>query len=82
VSTAEAALDAALCGIGITRLLSYQVAEAVKAQSLTVLLRRHEPPPLPVHLVYVRERRLTGKLRAFLDFTAPRLRKRIEQARV
>jgi len=82
VSTAEAALDAALCGVGITRLLSYQVAEAVKAQSLTVLLRRHEPPALPVHLVYVRERRLTGKLRAFLDFTAPRLRKRIEQARV
>ena len=82
VSTAEAALDAALCGVGITRLLSYQVAEAVKTGRLTIVLRKHEPAPLPVNLVYVRERRLSGKLRAFLDFASPRLRKRIEQARV
>ncbi len=82
VSTAEAALDAAVCGAGLTRLLSYQVADAVRAKKLAVVLRRHEPEPLPVSLIYVRERRVSGKLRAFLDFAAPRLRARIEQAGV
>lgn len=82
VSTAEAALDAALHGVGITRLLSYQVAESVRAGKLTLLLRKLEPAPLPVSLVYVSERRVSGKLRAFLDFAAPRLRKRIAAASV
>lgn len=82
VSTAEAALDAALCGTGLTRLLSYQVTDAVKSKKLVVVLRKYEPEPLPVSLIYVRERRVSGKLRAFLDFAAPRLRARIEQAGV
>ena len=81
-STAEAALDAALCGVGLTRLLSYQVAEAVKARKLSVVLRKYESAPVPVSLIYVRERRISGKLRAFLDFATPRLRARIEQARI
>ena len=81
-STAEAALDAAVCGVGLTRLLSYQVADAVKAKKLVVVLRKFEPAPLPVSLVYVRERRLSGKLRAFLDFATPRLRASIERVRV
>lgn len=81
-STAEAALDAALCGVGLTRLLSYQVADAVKAKRLVVVLRKFEPAALPVSLVYVRERRLSGKLRAFLDFATPRLRASIERAKV
>lgn len=82
INTAEAALDAAIHGVGITRLLSYQVAEAVRTKKLVVVLRKFEPPPLPVSLVYVRERRVSGKLRAFLDFAAPRLRKRIAAAAV
>jgi DNA-binding transcriptional LysR family regulator len=82
VSTADAALEAALGSVGVTRLLSYQVTEAVRARRLTVVLRKCEPAPLPVSLVYVRERRLSGKLRAFLDFAAPRLRARLDAARV
>jgi DNA-binding transcriptional LysR family regulator len=31
VNTAEAAIDAAIAGLGITRVLSYQVAASVKA---------------------------------------------------
>ncbi len=82
VSSADAALEAALAGVGITRLLSYQVAAAVREKKLVVVLRRHEPAPLPVSLIYVRERRLSGKLRAFLDFAAPRLRARLGEARL
>ena len=76
-STAEAAIDATLAGIGLTCTLSYQIAEAVKAGRLQVVLRRFEPPPLPVTLLYVRESRITAKLRAFIDYAAPRLRERL-----
>lgn len=77
VTTAEAALDAAIAGLGITRLLSYQAAEAIRARKLTRILRHFEPPELPVHLVHNEARRVPPKLRVFLDFTAPRLRKRL-----
>jgi DNA-binding transcriptional LysR family regulator len=77
VNTAEAALDAAIAGAGITRVLSYQVESAVKAGLLTLILERYEPAPSPISLVYPQQRRLPLKLRAFLDFTAPRLRKRL-----
>jgi DNA-binding transcriptional LysR family regulator len=82
VSSADAALEAALGGVGLTRLLSYQVAGAVRAKKLAVVLRKYEPAPLPVSLLYVRERRVSGKLRAFLDFAAPRLRARLDEARL
>lgn len=82
VSSAEAALDAALFGVGLTRLLSYQVAATVKSGKLIVVLRKFEPAPVPVSLIYVRERRVSGKLRAFLDFAAARLRARLEKAGV
>jgi DNA-binding transcriptional LysR family regulator len=82
VSSAEAALDAAVCGVGLTRLLSYQVADAVRAGKLTVVMRKLEPAPLPVSLIYVRERRVTGKLRAFLDFAAAQLRARVAAANI
>jgi len=78
VNTAEAAVDGALCGVGLARVLEYQIAAAAKARKLAIVLGKFESAPLPVSLLYVRERRLTGKLRAFLDFIAPRLRARLE----
>ncbi len=74
VNTAEAAIDGAIAGVGFTRVLSYQIAEAVRNGALAIVLKRFEPPPLPVSLLYIRETRLTAKLRAFIDFAAPRLR--------
>jgi DNA-binding transcriptional LysR family regulator len=82
VSTAEAAVDAAACGVGLTRVLSYQAAAAISDGKLKVVLRKFEAPPIPVSLVYVRERRASGRLRAFLDFAAPRLRTRLERATI
>lgn len=74
VNTAEAAIDAAIAGLGVTRVLSYQVAAAVKAGRLNIVLEEVEPLPSPVSLVYSGQRRLPLKLRAFLDFAGPRLR--------
>ena len=80
VNTAEAAIDAAIAGAGITRVLSYQSEGAVNAGLLTPILERHEPAPSPISLVYPQQRRLPLKVRAFLDYTAPQLRRRLGKA--
>jgi DNA-binding transcriptional LysR family regulator len=82
VSTAEAAIDAASCGFGVTRVLSYQIAEEQKAGQLNVVLSEFEVPALPVHLVYSPQGRLPVKLRAFLDFAQPKLRQRLSDPSV
>lgn len=76
VNTAQAALDAALAGHGLVRVLSYQVAGHVAAKRLRVVLPSLEPPPVPVHLVCLpgRRARITA---AFLDHAAPRLASRL-----
>ncbi|GAC1463168.1 MAG: LysR family transcriptional regulator [Gemmatimonadaceae bacterium] len=80
VNTAEAAIDGAIAGVGFAQVLSYQIAEAVKTGALAIVLKRFDPPPLPVSLLYIRETRITAKLRAFVDFAAPRLRARLSGA--
>jgi DNA-binding transcriptional LysR family regulator len=74
VNSAEAAVDAAVAGIGLVRVLSYQADAARRAKRLQVLLAKFEPPPMPVNLVYDASQRVALKLRAFIDFAAPRLR--------
>ena len=79
VNTAEAAIDAATAGLGVARVLSYQVAGALRAGTLTLVLRKFEPPPAPVSLVHAGQGLLPLKLRAFLDFAAPLLKARLAQ---
>jgi hypothetical protein len=80
VNTAEAAIDAAIAGIGITRVLSYQIANAVQSGVLVVALGEFEPAPSPVSLVYAGGRFPPLKLRASLDFAAPRLKARLVES--
>jgi DNA-binding transcriptional LysR family regulator len=77
VTTADAAIVAARVGLGITRVLSYQVAEAIERGELVRILRDHEPAAVPVSLVYAFQGRLPMKCRAFIDFAVPRLRQRL-----
>ena len=79
VSTAEAACDAACAGIGLTRAFSYHVAAAVAAGALATVLDGYRPSALPVSFVYAAGRFLPIKLRAFLDFAAPRLKARLTE---
>jgi DNA-binding transcriptional LysR family regulator len=74
VNTAEAAVDAAVAGLGITRVISYQAASAVTEGRLVPLLEPFEQPAPPVNLVHVPQGQIPLKLRAFLDFATPRLR--------
>jgi DNA-binding transcriptional LysR family regulator len=77
VNTAEAAIDAAAAGLGITRVLSYQISEALRARTLKIVLDDFEPEPLPVSLVYAGQGLQPIKTRAFIDFAAERLRSRL-----
>jgi DNA-binding transcriptional LysR family regulator len=74
VTTTEAAAQAAIEGVGFTRLLHYQVADPVVRGELRIVLEIYEPKPAPVHLVHASRGRMPLKMRRFLDFAAPRLR--------
>ena len=80
VNTAEAAIDAAIAGVGLTCVLSYQVESALRAGLLNLVLQGFEPTPIPVSFLYLGQGREPLKLRAFLDFAAPRLRLRLQEA--
>lgn len=73
VNTAEAAIAAAVAGLGITRVLSYQIAEAINDGSLITILASFEPGAWPVSFVYPPRGLVPQKLRAFLSFAAPRI---------
>src|SRR6201995_4521108 len=75
INTADAAIEAAIAGIGVTHVLSYQIAKAVEQGLLRMVLTDYEPDPMPVHLIYSGQGLVPHKLRSFLDFAAPRLRK-------
>lgn len=78
VNAADAAIDAAIAGIGVTRVLAYQTARAVSQKQLEVVLADFEPAPLPVSLIHTAQSLMPLKLHAFLDFFAPRLRAQLQ----
>lgn len=79
VNTVDASIEAAMLGVGLTRVLSYQVKDALESGKLDLVLEGFEPPPWPVSLMHAGQAPLPLKLRAFLDFATPRLRERVAQ---
>jgi DNA-binding transcriptional LysR family regulator len=74
VSTAEAAVDAAVAGVGLARMLDYQVDKPRREGALTLVLEAFGTPPKSVHLVYEHGTYLPLKTRRFLDYAAPGLK--------
>ncbi|WP_339779616.1 LysR family transcriptional regulator [uncultured Thalassospira sp.] len=70
----DAALQAAMDGWGIVRLLSYQVSPALASGQLETVLAQYDENPVPIHLVHPEGRRASAKVRAFIDFATDRLR--------
>jgi DNA-binding transcriptional LysR family regulator len=66
-NSADAAIQYAERGGGLTRVLAYQAADAIKRGRLKVVLEKFEPPPLPIHIVYPTSRLLSAKVRTFID---------------
>jgi DNA-binding transcriptional LysR family regulator len=79
VTTTEAAAQAAIRSVGVTRLLHYQVVEAVEAGALRIVLEKFEPEAAPVNLIHASRGQMPLKMRRFLDFAAPRLRKAVAE---
>jgi DNA-binding transcriptional LysR family regulator len=77
VTTPEAAVWAASEGVGATRVLHYQYADAVRDESLRIILADFEVQPLPVHLLHAGRGPLPTKMKVFLDFAAHRLKERL-----
>jgi DNA-binding transcriptional LysR family regulator len=75
----EAAIDAAASGIGITRVFSYQAVDALARGAVVRVLAAYEGEAIPVHLLYPGGAHRPPKLRAFVDYAAPRLRARLDE---
>jgi DNA-binding transcriptional LysR family regulator len=61
-NSADAAIQYAAQGGGLTRVLAYQAAGQLK-----IVLEKFEQPALPIHIVYPTSRLLSAKVRAFID---------------
>ncbi len=74
INDAAAAIAAAEGGGGITIALSYMVARQIGERRLQQVLGSFAPSAVPVQLVYPESRLVAPKVRAFVDYAAPKLR--------
>jgi DNA-binding transcriptional LysR family regulator len=76
VNTAQAGIDAAIAGLGIVRVLSYQVAQALAERKLRLVLEAFAAPPVPIHILQLPgvPNRLAS---AFVELAAERLPSRL-----
>lgn len=74
VTSNDSAIEAAVRGLGITRLMSYQVAPELASGKLKIILSEFEPAPVPIHILHREGRYAATKIRSFIDLMAERLR--------
>ena len=77
VNSPVSAIDATVRGLGLTRAFNFMIEEKLKAGTLVRVLEEYDGGSLPMHLVYARQGMLPVKVRAFLDWIAPRLREKL-----
>jgi DNA-binding transcriptional LysR family regulator len=66
-NSADAAIQYAAQDGGLTRVLAYQAADAIRNGRLKIVLAKFEQPALPIHIVYPTSRLLSAKVRTFID---------------
>jgi DNA-binding transcriptional LysR family regulator len=74
VTSNDAAIDAAASGLGICRLLSYQIAAELAAGRLKIILAEYEEAPWPVHVLHRESKFGSSKVRNFIDLLVEHLR--------
>ena len=74
MNTNDAVIELVARGWGISRLLSYQIAPQIAEGRVQIILSDFEPPAMPVHVVHQEGRKVSSKVRAFVDFMVERLR--------
>jgi DNA-binding transcriptional LysR family regulator len=78
VTTGEAAVEAVIAAGGITRVYYHHAQQAIETGRLVPILQEYQPDPAPISLLYRAGRVVPLKLRAFLDFSVPRFRARLQ----
>ena len=73
----EPALDACVSGVGLGQFLCYQVQALLDGGKLKRVLAEFEPVAQPIHVIYPHARLLSANVRAFVDWSVSRLRKRL-----
>lgn len=76
VNTVDATIAAALDDLGLTHVLSYQVAKEVAADRLVEVLADSATPPLPASLLYEAGRTAIPAVRVFIDAMRARSKRR------
>ncbi len=66
-NSADAAIQHAEAGGGLTRVMAYQAQEAIRHGRLKIVLTKFEQPALPINVVYPTSRLLSAKVRTFID---------------
>lgn len=74
VNTNDGALEAAKDGFGLTRLISYQVANELAAGKIKAVLSGYEEAPLPIQVIHREGRHRSAKVRSFVDMAVEKLR--------
>ncbi len=74
VTSNDSAIEAAVLGLGITRLLSYQIATQLASGELKIIMSEFEPKPMPIHIIHHEGRNASAKIRSFIDLISQRLR--------
>lgn len=74
VTSNDAAIDAVIGGLGISRLLSYQVAAELADGRLQIVLADYEEAPWPVHVLHRESKYGSAKVRHFIDLVVAHLR--------
>jgi DNA-binding transcriptional LysR family regulator len=74
VTSFDAAIEAARCGFGITRQMSYQISRHLASGELEVVLQKFELPNVPIHVLHREDRHKNARVRTFIDMMSARLR--------
>lgn len=74
VTSNDAAIDAAVAGLGICQLFSYQIGNELTEGRLKIVLADYEEAPWPVHVLHRESKYGSAKVRNFIDALSASLR--------
>lgn len=74
VTSNDSAIEAAMLGLGITRLLSYQITTQLASGELKIIMSDFEPKPMPINIIHREGRYDSAKVRSFIDLISMRLK--------
>ena len=70
VNDTNAYIDLALQGFGLIQCPYYMVAQHIESGALKEVLKQQVPQPLPISVIYLKNRHLSNKVRTFVDWAA------------